>query len=74
MEQTLLDAAELARLLGVRPATVRKWAREGRVPEIRLSAKVRRFDYADVMGALRGQELTSSDSVGTRRKQIQGRP
>ena len=49
----LLDKVGLARRLGVSPETVTKWAREERIPEIRISAKVRRFDYEEVVSALK---------------------
>ena len=54
MEQTeLLDKVALGSKLGVAPETVARWARQGRIPAIRISAKVRRFDYAEVLVALR---------------------
>lgn len=49
----LVTADELAVRLRVRPDTVRRWARAGLIPSIRLSAKVRRFDPADVGRVLR---------------------
>ena len=49
MADKLLKASELAEVLGVKPETVRRWTREGRIPEIRLSCKVRRFDLAQVL-------------------------
>ncbi len=54
----LLTAAQLAARLKIRPSTVREWAKTGRIPEIRLSAKVRRFDSAEVEAALRRQEVS----------------
>jgi len=51
----LLTADELAEELKVRPETVKRWAREGRIPEVRISPKVRRFVLADVVMALREQ-------------------
>ena len=49
----LLTAAQLAERLQVRPSTVREWAKTGRIPEIWISAKVRRFDPTEVESALR---------------------
>lgn len=54
----LLTAAQLAERLKVRPSTVREWAKTGRIPEIRISAKVRRFDLAEVDAALRRQAVS----------------
>lgn len=54
----LLTAAQLAERLKVRPSTVREWAKTGRIPEIRISAKVRRFDLVEVDAALRRQAVS----------------
>jgi predicted site-specific integrase-resolvase len=53
MTDDLLNADELAQVLDVRPATIKAWARQGIIPSIRISAKVVRFCYADVLAALR---------------------
>ena len=44
-QRVLLDAEQLADALGIRPRTVRHYARSGMIPEIVISPKVRRFDY-----------------------------
>ena len=55
-KRELLTADELADRLAVRPSTIRKWARQGKIPEVAISPKVRRFDYTAVVDALqRGQ-------------------
>jgi len=46
--QELLTAEELAVRLKVRPETVKAWARSGRIPVIRFSRKVLRFDIEAV--------------------------
>jgi len=46
--QEWLTAEELARRLKVGPETVRTWAREKRIPAIRISPKVLRFDLEAV--------------------------
>ena len=48
----LLTADELADRLRVRPATVRLWGRQGRIPRVQISGKVVRFDLAAVIAAL----------------------
>ena len=53
MADELLTAEELAQRLAVSPRTVRRWAKETRIPEVRASARVRRFDYEDVLAALK---------------------
>jgi excisionase family DNA binding protein len=52
-EAELLTVAELAKRLRLRPRTVQSWARAGRIPSVRLTAKVIRFDWGDVLTALR---------------------
>ena len=51
----LLTAAELAARLRVRPRTVQLWARRGRIPTVRLSAKVIRFNLDAVLLALQSR-------------------
>jgi excisionase family DNA binding protein len=47
-----LTADELAKKLRVKPDTVRELARRGKIPAIRISPKVIRFDPAAVDDAL----------------------
>lgn len=58
MSNDLLTADELAKHLKVQPSTVRRWQREGRIPAVRVTAKVVRFDYAAVVDAIRRAEQT----------------
>lgn len=51
-EQQLVAVGVVADAIGIGPATVRRWAREGRIPSIRLSTRTLRFDLAEVMAAL----------------------
>jgi excisionase family DNA binding protein len=51
----LLTVDQLADRLHIRPRTVQTWARRGRIPTIKLSAKVVRFDWRAVLAALRNQ-------------------
>jgi excisionase family DNA binding protein len=52
----LLTAEELAKLLGVRPSTIRTWYRRGRIPGVRLSPEVVRYDMAAVLDAQKPRE------------------
>lgn len=56
----LLPRAELAARLGVRPTTISRWTRAGRIPARRLSRKILRYDLADVLAALESR----SSAVG----------
>ncbi len=55
LERELLTAEELAARLRLRPSTVRRWARRRRIPAIRISPKVVRFDPSTVIDALAGR-------------------
>ncbi len=58
MTKELLTAGELADRLAVRPGTIRAWVRAGKIPEVYVSPKVRRFDWASVVEMIeRGQRL-----------------
>ena len=48
----LITTSELASRLGVTSDTIRKWARDGRVPCLRVCRKTLRFDAAAVVAAL----------------------
>ena len=51
--QNLLNKTEVAELLGVASGTVVKWVRERRTPEIRIAGMTRRFDFHEVVMALK---------------------
>ena len=53
----LLTATELADRLRVKPSTVLDWHRAGRIPSVRLTPKVLRFNLGDVVAALRRPAL-----------------
>ncbi len=48
-----LTATELAKRLRVEPSTVLDWQRSGRIPSIRITPKVLRFNLGDAMAALK---------------------
>lgn len=48
-----LTTKELSRRLGVQPRTIRRWARLGLIPNLRISPKVIRFSLEDVARVLR---------------------
>lgn len=50
--EVLLTARELGERLAVSPSTVIQWAKDGRIPEVRPSPRIRRFDWGDVVAAL----------------------
>jgi excisionase family DNA binding protein len=52
----LLTYGQLAERLHLKPRTVQAWVRQGRIPTVRLSAKVVRFDWLAVLAALRTHE------------------
>ena len=58
MASDLLTTEELAAYLRVQPSTVKEWARQRRIPELRLSPHVRRFRLDEVLRALRPEAET----------------
>lgn len=62
--QQLVDAATVGDAIGVRAATVREWAKEGRIPALRLSPRTIRFDLAEVLATLK-RETTTDRGAGS---------
>jgi excisionase family DNA binding protein len=61
--EELLTPGELADRLKVTPATITNWRRRGTIPAIRINATTYRFDFSDVLSALRTQQ---NDSIPTK--------
>jgi excisionase family DNA binding protein len=59
----LLTAAELAARLGVKPETILRWHRGGKIPARRLSHKVLRFNLAHVVAALESRQSLEGRGV-----------
>jgi excisionase family DNA binding protein len=49
----LIDAGELGRVLGLHRETVLTLAREGKIPSLRISRKVIRFEIRAVLEAMK---------------------
>ncbi len=45
--EPLISAAEAGQLLGIHPVTILRWAREGRIPHLRMGRKVK-FRVSDL--------------------------
>lgn len=52
----LLTSGQVAERLRVRQSTVRRWAANGRIPVVRVSPKVLRFDWQDVVAAVKRRQ------------------
>ncbi len=52
-ERELLTKEQLGRLIGVRPGTIGRWSREGKIPRIVISRKIIRYDASAVIAAIR---------------------
>lgn len=49
----LITALQLAERLNLTPSTIRQWARLGFIPSIKISHKVTRFEWENVVEALK---------------------
>jgi len=56
-----LTAHELAEQLRVSPETIRAWARQGRIPRLRIGARPLLFDPDEVEAALRSRRKKASE-------------
>jgi len=57
--EEFLTARQLAELLQVSESTVRRLAREGRIPAVRLTSRLIRFQRSAVLHALNGTQQKS---------------
>jgi DNA-binding NarL/FixJ family response regulator len=55
-DDALLKPAEAARLLGVRPAVLARWSREGRITPLYTPGAHRRYSRSQLTGILRQRE------------------
>jgi len=60
----LITARELASRLGVTTNTIHTWARDGRIPCLRVGRKTLRFDPAAVVAALEANARRQAEGVG----------
>lgn len=58
MPDELLTAAQLAKKLGLRQNTIYEMASQGRIPSVRISSHAVRFDWGEVLAALKGKKKT----------------
>lgn len=58
ISKELMDVAALAKMLNLKPFTVRKWARQGRLPIIRLGRGYR-FDLQSIEQWLRSRSVAA---------------
>ena len=61
MSKKLLTAEQLARELKVGVETVTDWGRSGKIPRIRISHKIIRFDRDAVLSALSQAGVKGND-------------
>lgn len=67
----LVTAEDLGRRLSVRASTIRRWAREGRIPAVRPTSRVIRFDLRAALDALRELRLQAD---GDRQEHFDAQP
>ena len=56
MDYELVDANEGARVTGLRPQTIYRLARQGRIRSVRVLRRARRFNRADLVGLIRATD------------------
>lgn len=57
VQKRLLSKKELSFVLGVSPRTIENWLSQKRIPQLRLSARLTRFNLARVESALARYEV-----------------
>ena len=62
-EPKILTAQELGTYLATRPTTIRRWAKEGLIPSLRLPGGGVRFNFDEVIKSLESGAGSGSISV-----------
>ena len=61
MGKKIVTAEELAEQLSLKPKTIHDWARQGKIPSLRISPKVIRFEMEAVLAVIKrtatGEEI-----------------
>jgi len=70
VESKLVDASAVAEAMGIRSATVRRWANQGLIPVVRISSRTVRFDLADVLAAIRKMAQSQQTIADSRRLNV----
>jgi excisionase family DNA binding protein len=74
-EPALLTTSQVALLLQVTPRTVRRWARDGVLPRLRLGGRITRYRSTDIAALIdptqsigragEARPMSNSDTAGT---------
>jgi len=64
MDKKIVTAEKLAEQLSLKPKTIREWARQGKIPSLRISPKVIRFNPDEVLLALENNRLHATILAG----------
>lgn len=59
MSERLLRRTEVARILGLKPATIRAWTSQGRLSYIKLSLRAIRYRLSDIEALIQAGERPS---------------
>ncbi len=60
MNKKLVTAEEIARELNISPSTITQWGRQGKIPRVKISPKIIRYDKDNTLLAL-SQGLGAND-------------
>lgn len=52
MDSDLLTKEQIGKRLSIKPETIARLARQGKIPQIKISHKIVRYDYSAVIAAL----------------------
>jgi len=63
MPEHLLTRTEAAQILGLKPATIRAWTHQGRLPYVRLSSRAIRYKLSDLERLIREGERPAFRAV-----------
>lgn len=60
----LMDVAATAKVMDVHPATLYRWARQRKIPCVRIGARVIRFDPSEIEKYISKNSVEASEAAG----------
>lgn len=72
--ERLLNIDEVSEILGVTRATIYSWTSRNRIPHIKLSKRLLKFRYKEIMDWIAEKSVTTNPAPQAEKKNVNTRP